>query len=217
MVTHIDRLSRGLTHGLQVIEGLHRAGSGVPVLSEDFGHGHGHRQAPGSRWCSPSASGGGTRSGSARSRDRRRRGPRGVFPGRRPSLNERQREVHPGRAVEGSEPAGPGQAPGGQPLDHPAGGQVAVGGAGCVNADGCGPREPRPYDPQRGLRCRLLKSPLLETNRLLLPDPQLSSLRRSDLRHLGLFPMGRRMKDAGTSGRKIAGLLEVTKRRCGTA
>ena len=39
--------------------------------------------------------------------------------------------------------------------------------------------------PQRGLRCRLLKSPLLETNRLLLPDPQLSSLRRFDLRHLG--------------------------------
>ena len=31
VVTHIDRLSRGLTHGLQVIEGLHRAGSGVPV------------------------------------------------------------------------------------------------------------------------------------------------------------------------------------------
>ena len=26
MVSHIDRLSRGLTHGLQVIEGLHRAG-----------------------------------------------------------------------------------------------------------------------------------------------------------------------------------------------
>ena len=26
VVTHIDRLSRGLTHGLQVIEGLHRAG-----------------------------------------------------------------------------------------------------------------------------------------------------------------------------------------------
>ena len=28
VVTHIDRLSRGLTHGLQVIEGLHRAGAG---------------------------------------------------------------------------------------------------------------------------------------------------------------------------------------------
>ena len=31
VVTHIDRLSRGLTHGLQVIEGLHQSGSGVPV------------------------------------------------------------------------------------------------------------------------------------------------------------------------------------------
>ena len=36
MVTHIDRLSRGLTHGLQVIEGLHRAGVEFRSLSEDF-------------------------------------------------------------------------------------------------------------------------------------------------------------------------------------
>ena len=31
VVTHIDRLSRGLTYGLQVIEGLHLSGRGVPV------------------------------------------------------------------------------------------------------------------------------------------------------------------------------------------
>ena len=36
MVTHIGRLSRGLTHGLQVIEGLHRAGVEFRSLSEDF-------------------------------------------------------------------------------------------------------------------------------------------------------------------------------------
>ena len=36
VVTHIDRLSRGLTYGLQVIEGLHRAGVEFPSLSEDF-------------------------------------------------------------------------------------------------------------------------------------------------------------------------------------
>ena len=36
MVTHIDRLSRGLTYGLQVIEGLHRAGVEFRSLSEDF-------------------------------------------------------------------------------------------------------------------------------------------------------------------------------------
>ena len=36
MVSHIDRLSRGLTHGLQVIEGLHRAGVEFRSLSEDF-------------------------------------------------------------------------------------------------------------------------------------------------------------------------------------
>ena len=38
------------------------------------------RASSSSRWCSPSASGGGTRSGSARSRARRRRGRRGVSP-----------------------------------------------------------------------------------------------------------------------------------------
>ena len=36
VVTHIDRLSRGLTHGLQVIEGLHRAEVEFRSLSEDF-------------------------------------------------------------------------------------------------------------------------------------------------------------------------------------
>ena len=36
VVTHIDRLSRGLTYGLQVIEGLHRAGVEFRSLSEGF-------------------------------------------------------------------------------------------------------------------------------------------------------------------------------------
>ena len=36
VVAHIDRLSRGLTHGLQAIEGLHRAGVEFRSLSEDF-------------------------------------------------------------------------------------------------------------------------------------------------------------------------------------
>ena len=36
VVTHIDRLSRGLTYGLQVIEGLHHAGVEFLSLSEDF-------------------------------------------------------------------------------------------------------------------------------------------------------------------------------------
>ena len=36
MVTHIDRLSRGLTYGLQVIEGLHHAGVEFRCLAEDF-------------------------------------------------------------------------------------------------------------------------------------------------------------------------------------
>ena len=36
VVTHIDRLSRGLTYGLQVIEGLHHAGVEFRSLAEDF-------------------------------------------------------------------------------------------------------------------------------------------------------------------------------------
>ena len=36
VATHIDRLSRGLTYGLQVIEGLHRTGVEFRSLSEDF-------------------------------------------------------------------------------------------------------------------------------------------------------------------------------------
>ena len=36
VVTRIDRLSRGLTYGLQVIEGLHHAGVEFRSLAEDF-------------------------------------------------------------------------------------------------------------------------------------------------------------------------------------
>ena len=36
VVTHIDRLSRELTYGLQVIEGLHHAGVEFRSLAEDF-------------------------------------------------------------------------------------------------------------------------------------------------------------------------------------
>ena len=36
MVTHIDRLSRGLTYGLQVIEDLHLRGAKFRSLAEDF-------------------------------------------------------------------------------------------------------------------------------------------------------------------------------------
>ena len=79
VVTHIDRLSRGLTYGLQVIEGLHRR-----EWSSDPWRKTSTRPRPpassSSRWCSPSASGGGTLSGSGRSPARRRRGPRGVSP-----------------------------------------------------------------------------------------------------------------------------------------
>ena len=89
VVTHIDRLSRG--HGLQVIEGLHRAGVEFRSLSEDFDT----ATATGklqltmvlafSEWWRNSIR---ERSAAGQAKARAE----GRFPGRRPSLNERQRE-----------------------------------------------------------------------------------------------------------------------------
>ena len=75
VVTHIDRLSRGLTYGLQVIEGLHHAGVEFRSLAEDFdtATANGRLQLQMvlafSEWWAE-----------------------GRFPGRRPSLSEQQRE-----------------------------------------------------------------------------------------------------------------------------
>ena len=44
VVTHIDRLSRGLTYGLQVIEGLHHAGVEFRSPTEDFDTANGKLQ-----------------------------------------------------------------------------------------------------------------------------------------------------------------------------
>ena len=129
VVTHIDRLSRGLTYRLQVIEGLHRAGVEFRSLSEEFDTATAHRQAPAHDGAGlqrvvaeldPGALGRGTGEGAGR----------GAFPQPAAEPDRAATGVHPGRAVEGSEPAGTGQASGGRPLDHPAGGQVGVG---CVN------------------------------------------------------------------------------------
>ena len=126
VVSHIDRLSRGLTHGLQVIEGLHRAGVESRSLSEDFDT----ATATGKLQLAmvlalqrvvaeldQGALGRGAGKGAGR----------GPFPWPSAQPERAATGVHPGRAVEGSEPAGTGQAPRGQPLDHPTGGQVAVG------------------------------------------------------------------------------------------
>ena len=91
VVTHIDRLSRGLTRGLQVIEGLHRAGVEFRSLYEDFDT----ATATGklqltmvlafSEWWRNSI-----RERSVAGRTKARAA--GRFPGRRPSLTEQQRE-----------------------------------------------------------------------------------------------------------------------------
>ena len=93
VVTHIDRLSRGLTYGLQVIEGLHRAGVEFRSLAEDFdtstSTSTGKLQLSMvlafSEWWRNSIR---ERSlaGQAKARTE------GRFPGRRPSLTEQQRE-----------------------------------------------------------------------------------------------------------------------------
>ena len=98
VVTHIDRLSRGLTHGLQVIEGLHRAGVEFRSLSEDFDTATATGKLPTatgklqltmvlafSEWWRNSIR---ERSVAGQAKARAE----GRFPGRRPSLNEWQRE-----------------------------------------------------------------------------------------------------------------------------
>ena len=92
VVTHIDRLSRGLTYGLQVIEGLHHAGVEFRSLAEDFEHGStptGKLQLSMvlafSEWWRNSIR---ERSVAGQAKARAE----GRFPGRRPSLTEQQRE-----------------------------------------------------------------------------------------------------------------------------
>ena len=87
VVTHIDRLSRGLTYGLQVIEDLHLRGVEFRSLSEDFDT----STATGKLQLAMVL-----------------------------AFSEWWRNSIRDRSVAG-------QAPGGQPLDHPAGGQVGVG------------------------------------------------------------------------------------------
>ena len=109
-----------------MIEGLHRAGVEFRSLSEDFDTSTATSKLQiamvlaFSEWwrnsireCSDA--------GQAKARTE------GRFPGRRPSLTEQQREYIRVERSKGSEPAGTGQATGGQPLDHPTGGRVGVG------------------------------------------------------------------------------------------
>ena len=96
VVTHIDWLSRGLTYGLQVMESPAPCGGGIPVARRRTSTRPRPRPRPtassSSRWCSPSANGGGTSirersvAGQAKARTE------GRFPGRRPILSEQQRE-----------------------------------------------------------------------------------------------------------------------------
>ena len=123
VVTHIDRLSRGLTYGLQVIEGLHHAGVEFRSLSEDFdtATASGKLQLQMvlafSEWWRNSIR---ERSvaGQGQGADR------GPLPWTAAGPDRATAGVHPGGTLQGSEPAGTGQAPGGQPVDHPAGGRV---------------------------------------------------------------------------------------------
>ena len=91
VVTHIDRLPRGLTYGLQVIKALHHAGVEFRSLSEDFDT----ATATGklqlamvlafSEWWRNSIR---ERSVAGQAKARTE----GRFPGRRPLLTEQQRE-----------------------------------------------------------------------------------------------------------------------------
>ena len=91
VVTHIDRLSRGLIFGLQVIEGLHHAGVELRSHAEDFdtatanGKLQLHMVLAFSEWWRNSIR---ERSVAGQAKARIE----GCFPGRRPNLTEQQRE-----------------------------------------------------------------------------------------------------------------------------
>ena len=91
VVTHIDRFSKGLTYGLQVIEGLHQARVEFRSLSEDFdtSTANGKLQLAMvlafSEWWRNSIR---ERSAAGQAKAR----VEGRFPGRRPLLTEQQRE-----------------------------------------------------------------------------------------------------------------------------
>ena len=89
VVTHIDRLWRGLTYGLQGIEGLHRAGVDFRSLSEDLDTATGKLQLTMvlafSEWWRNSIEERPV-AGQAKARAE------GRLPGRRPSLSKRQQE-----------------------------------------------------------------------------------------------------------------------------
>ena len=91
VVAHIDRLSRELTCGLQVIEALHRAGVEFRSLAEDFDTDTANGKLQFSMvlafsewWRNPIRDR--LVAGQAKARTE------GRFPGRRPSLTEQQRE-----------------------------------------------------------------------------------------------------------------------------
>ena len=110
---------------LQVIEGLHRAGVEFRSLSEDFDT----STATGRLQLSMVLAFSEWWRNSIRERSvagQAKAWAEGRFPGRRPSLTERQREyirAERSKGVSQRELA----KPGGQPLDHPTGGQVGVG------------------------------------------------------------------------------------------
>ena len=91
VVTHIDRLSRRLTYGLQVIEGLYRAGVEFRPLADDFdtATANGKLQLQMvlafSEWWRNSIR---ERSVAGQTKARTE----GRFSGRRPTLSEQQRE-----------------------------------------------------------------------------------------------------------------------------
>ena len=126
--THIDRLSRGLTYGLQVIEDLHLAGVEFRSLAEDFdtatsiGKLQLSMVLAFSEWWRNSI-----RERLVAGQAKARAEGRGPFPWPAAQPYRAAAGVHPGGAVGGREPAGTGQALGGQPLDHPTGRQVGVG------------------------------------------------------------------------------------------
>ena len=127
VVTHIDRLSRGLTYGLQVIEDLHLRGVEFRSLAEDFdtATASGKLQLTMvlafSEWWRNSIR--------ERSIAGQHQGQgRGTFPWAAHRPDRAAEGVCQGGTGQGGQPAGAGQGPGGEPVEDPAGGRRGASG-----------------------------------------------------------------------------------------
>ena len=125
VVTHIDRLSRGLTYGLQVIEDLHLRGVEFRSLAEDFDTATASGKLQLTMVLALLGVVAEFHQGTVHRRSAQGKG-RGTFPRAAHRPDRTAEGVCPGRTGQGGQPVGAGQDPGGEPVEDSAGGRRGV-------------------------------------------------------------------------------------------